>query len=417
MISKLLATGILAVLLGACKACQPVPEFADDAPVKQIVFDLPFPNDLIYYATPDAKVIIGKKDARPPINEAGGLDAPRYEISGFEVETGNKLWQLPFQGEVIGQTETQILIYEEKTLTAYFVNPADGQVTRKVSPAPNPLASKNSLYLGMAFTDEVYLTTRALYVQVWEDTLGRRNNTPEWEDRREDESFKIGITAKNWNSDKIKWFVPPVKQIVTIEYRPVIFGDKVFIINPPQTIDGNQTYQIVSLKTGEEIFRGSTPGKFSHIGKDSFIEQTDSFVRRFEPLSGAEIWKIEGNFHHANIQSISSQITIAVPRGDGSRIITLIDAPTGRSMRPEFEFPPTRATPLNGCFLTADKLILCNFVKGNSTDILLRDFDYWVAYDAAAKKVLWRTELSSYRTSSLFPFASDKARFIDVKPQ
>lgn len=411
--SRLLAAGILAGLLVACKSCQPVNELGHEAPVRAIVFDLPFPNNLIYQATPNAKIIVGKKDARPPINQPGGLDAPYYEISGFEIETGNKLWQLPFQGEVVGQTEKQILIYEEKTATVHFVNPADGNVTRKVTPAPNPLGSKNSLELGMAFTDDVYLTTKALYVRIWGDTSGK-DTTPDWENRREDESFKIGITAKNWNSDKVKWFLPPVKQIVTIEYRPVIFGDKVFIINPPQTIDGDQTYQIVSLKTGEEIFRGKTAGKFSRIGKDLFVEQTDSLVRRFDPLSGADVWKIEGQFHNASIRAIGSQITIAAPHEDGTLTITLIDAPTGKSIT-QFEFPTTINTPLKGCFLTANKETVCNFAAESRTDVLKRDFDYWVGYDAPTKKILWRTELNSKPASSLFPFASDKVRFVDAK--
>ena len=258
-----------------------------------------------------------------------------------------------------------------------------------------------------AFNDDVYLTTKALYTSVFE-------NTSDWENRREDESFKIGITAKSWKDNKTKWFVPPVKQIVTIEYRPVIFGDKVFIINPPQTIDGDQTYQIVSLKTGEEIFRGKTVGKFSRIGKDLFVEQTDLSVRRFEPLSGADVWKIEGKFHNASVRAIGSQITIAAPHEDGTRTITLIEAATGKPIA-QFEFPNTVNTPLKACFLTANKQILCNFAAESRTDILKRDFDYWVAFDAAAKKILWRTDLNSKSASSLFPLASDKARFVDVK--
>jgi hypothetical protein len=414
MFTNLLTIGILISSLFACRSCQPTHEFADEAPVKTMVFDAPFPNDLIYQATPDAKIIVGKKDARPSINEFGGMDAPYYEISGFEIETGKKLWQLPFFGEIVGQTETQILVYEAKTSTVNFVNPSDGQITRKVSPAPNPLASKNSLELGMAFTEDVYLTTKALYTRIWADTSGK-DNTPNWENRREDESFKIGITAKSWNGDKIKWFLPPVKQIVNIEYRPVIFADQIFIINPPQTIDGEQTYQIVSLKTGAEIFRGATKGRFARIGKDLFVEQTDSFLRRFEPVSGAEIWKIEGSFHNASVRAIGSQITIAAPHADGTRTITLIDAAAGKAIHPEFEFPPTKTMPLKGCFLMADKQILCNLVAESETDPMRRNLDYWVGYDAFAKKILWRTDFNSRAESSLFQFVSDKARLTDVK--
>lgn len=405
-VNKFFMLGILIGVIAGCRACQPVNEFGCDAPVKAIVFDLPFPNDLIYQSTPDAKIIVGKKDARPPVNEAGGMDAPHYEISGFAVETGNKLWQLPFVGEIVGQTETQILVYEEKSSTVNFVNPADGKITRKVSPAPNPLGSRNGFEYGMAFSDDVYLTTESLYTTVY-------SNATDWENRRTDESFKIGITAKSWNDEKIKWFLPPVKQIVIIEYRPVIFADKVFIINPSQTVDGDQTYQIVSLKTGAEIFRGKSAGKFSQIGKDSFIEQTDEFVRRFEPISGAEIWKIEGNFHRAAVSEVGSQITIAAPHDDGTRTIFLVDNLTGKSIT-QFEFPKTVNTPLKNCFLTADKQILCNFAANPATDIQKRDFNYWTGYDAATKKVLWRTELNSKSVSSLFPFASDKMRIVNV---
>ena len=391
----------ISILLGwliACKSCQPVYEFAYEAPIKKIVFNAFFPNGLIYQATPDAKIIVGKKDARPPINEAGGSDAPYFEISGFEIETGNKLWQLPFSGEIVGETAKQILVYEAKTSTVHFVTPADGQVTRKISPAPNPLTSKNSLDLGMAFTDEMYITTKALYTSIWQS------------DNKDDESFKIGVTAKTWKDNKTQWFVPPIKQIVIIENRPVIFGDKVFFINPPQSIDGDQTYQIVSLKTGEEIFRGKTGGKFSQFGGDLFIEQTDTFVRRFEPLTNTETWKIEGNFYHAMVWAIGNQITISTANETGVRTILLIDAITGKSIS-QFEFPNTNATPLKGCFLTIDKQILCNFVAESRTDIQKRDFNYWAAYDVAAKKVLWRTELNSKSESSLLPFASDKMKF------
>lgn len=393
-------SSILTSLFSGC--LRQTNEFAYEAPVKKITFDAPFPGDLIYQATPNAKIIVGKKDVRPPANEPGGLDAPYYEISGFEVETGKKLWQLPVNGEIVGQTGTQILIYEEKTSTVHFINPSDGQITRKISPAPNPLTSRNGLELGMAFNDDVYLTTKALYTSVYK-------NTADWKNRLEDESFQIGITAKDWNSEKVKWFLPPVKQIVMIESRPIILGNKAFIVNPPQTADGVQTYQIVSLETGAEVFRATTGGKFPLIGKDLFIEQTDSFIRRFEPLIGADIWKIEGSFHNAMLSSTGSQITVAAPLGERERTITPVDEATGKSIQ-QFEFPYTQNTPLRGCFLTAGKLILCNFVARKETDILKRDFNYWVAYDAPAKKVLWRTELKMEATSSLFPFASDKMK-------
>ena len=93
----------ISILLGwliACKSCQPVYEFAYEAPIKRIVFNAPFPNGLIYQATPDAKIIIGKMDARPPINEAGGADAPYFEISEFEVETGKNFGNYRFRAKL-----------------------------------------------------------------------------------------------------------------------------------------------------------------------------------------------------------------------------------------------------------------------------------------------------------------------------
>ena len=113
----------------------------------------------------------------------------------------------------------------------------------------------------MAFNDEFYVTTKALHNSIYNGY----GNT-----RQDDESFKIGITAKSWTSSETKWFLPPVKQIVIIENCPVIFGDKVFVINPPQTVEGSQTYQLVSLADGAELFRGTTAGNFSQIGKDLF---------------------------------------------------------------------------------------------------------------------------------------------------
>lgn len=141
-----------------------------------------------------------------------------------------------------------------------------------------------------------------------------------------------------------------------------------------------------------------------------FIEQTDSLMRRFEPLSGAEIWKIEGNFYHAQVSAIASQITVAAANQNGLRTVTLVDAPTGKTIT-QFEITISVNTPLNGCLLTADQQILCNFVAESRTDILHRDFNYWTAYDATAKKVLWRTAMNSRSASSLFPFMSDKVRF------
>ena len=177
--------------------------FGTDSPQQNLVCELPFSTDLVYQATPDSNVLIGTKKVSPAI----------FEISGYAVSTAQKLWQLPFVGEIVGQTITQVLVYEEKTSTVHFVDPENGQITRTVSPTPSPLTSKNGLTQGMAFTDEMYLTTKSLYTQVIENG-------------KTDESFPVGITSKTWDSNKKRWFLPPVKQIVILEYVPIIAGDK-----------------------------------------------------------------------------------------------------------------------------------------------------------------------------------------------
>ena len=388
ILAKLLMMSILTSLFAACWGAKPE-KFASDAPVKKIVFDLPFPGDLIYQASPDAKVIVGKKKIEPAI----------YEIGAFEIETGKKLWQLPFIGEVIGQTETQILVYEEKTLTVHFINPNDGKITRKVSSAPNPLTSKNSLETGMAFTDEMYLTTKALYTSILENGQA-------------DESFKIGITAKTWENKEVKWFVPPVKQIVTIETRPVIFGDKVLIINANYSPQEPHYYQIVSLTTGAEIFRGASEGYFYYLDNKFFIEQTKSFARRIEPLTGKELWRIEYAAQNAGVSAIGNQITVSTNDGKSNRTIRLVDAETGKLLK-QFDLPGLPETSLKACFITKDGTALLNFDSKNYDIYDKAHYNYWVAYDADAKKALWRTDFESHSASSLFPFVSNKLQFKD----
>jgi hypothetical protein len=150
------------------------------------------------------------------------------------------------------------------------------------------------------------------------------------------------------------------------------------------------------------------------VTRDTAIEQTETMVRRFDPVSSADVWKVEGKFHNAAVRQIGDQITIAAPHDDGTRTITLVDASTGKNIA-QFEFPVTFNTPLKGCFLTVDKQTLCNFVADVETDILHRDFDFWIGYDPQAKKVSWRTELNDQSESSLLPFASDKMRIVDAK--
>lgn len=382
-LTKLLIFMLLTSLLSACLNAK-TEKFAADAPLKKIVS--PFPNDLIYQSSTDEKVILGKKN----------LESAIFEISGFDTESGKVLWKLPFVGEVVGQTNSQILIYEEKTNSVHFVNPIDGKITRKISPAPLPLASKNAFERGMVFTDEMYLTTKSLYTQVVEND-------------KVDESFPIGITAKNWEKNEKLWFVPPVKQIVNIEYKPVIFGDKVLIINTKQTIDGGHSYQIVALKTGEEISRKTTDGEYINLENRNFIEKTTSFVRRFEPFSDKKLWEIEGDFKNAKVTAIGKQISIATPHADRTRTMFVIDAESGKQLK-TFDLPDLQETILEGVFITKENQIWLNFVKDKYKNADLREYDYLVGYDETTKKVLWRTEFKNSSASSLLALTGDKMR-------
>ena len=384
IISKLLLMSILMNLLIGCFSAKKE-KFAFDVPVRKITS--PFPLDLVYQASTDEKVIIGKKNIEPAI----------FEISGFERENGKKLWQLPFAGEVVGQTTSQILVYEEKSDSVHFINPTDGKITRKISPAPAPLSSKNSFERGMAFTDEMYLTTKSLYTQVIENG-------------KVDESFPIGITAKNWETNEKKWFLAPVKQIVNIEHKPVISGDKVLIIKSMQSLDGGHSYQIISLKTGEELSRKISEGEYIYFDKDIFFEKTTTLVRRFDPFSDKELWKAEGDFKNANVSSIGKQITIATPHADHTRTIRIIDADTGKELK-KFELGNLQETVLEAVFLTKDSQILLNFAKDKYKNADLREYEYLVSYDLETKKALWRTDFKNPSASSLLSLAAEKMKF------
>lgn len=374
---------LLTNLLVSCFLTKPK-NFASDVPIKKIVSL--FSNDLIYQSSPDEKIIIGKKNIEPT----------KFEISGFETEIGKKLWQLPFVGEVVGQTEKQILVYEEKTNSVHFINPNDGQITRNISPAPTPLSSKNTLERGMAFTDEIYLTTKALYTQVIENG-------------QVDENFPIGITAQSWEKNEKKWFVQPVKQIVIIEYRPIIFGDKVLIINTRQKIGGPHSYQNVSLKTGEELFRGDSEGEFSYLGKGYFMEQTSAFVRRIDPITNKDLWRIEADFINASVSAISNQITISTPHKDHTRTIRIVEPGSGKILK-QFDLPDLGLTVFNAAFLTKDNQIWLTFTKDKHKDAYLREYDYLVGYDTETKKALWRTDFKSYSADSLLNSAGEKVK-------
>lgn len=381
--AKILFLVLLTYCLSACFFSRET-KFASDAPIKKLVSF--FPTGLIYQSSPDEKIIIGKKN----------ISAAIFEISGFERESGKKLWQLPFVGEVVGETEKQILIFEESTNSVHFINPNDGQITRKISPAPLPLSSKTTLESGMAFTDELYLTTKPLYGQVFANG-------------KIDESWKIGITAKIWENNEEKWFVPPVRQIVIIEYKPVILGEKVLLINTRQKIGGPHSYQNVSLKTGEELFRADSEGEFCYLGKGYFMEQTSGFVRRIDPNTNKDIWRIEADFTNASVSSINNQITISTPHPTHIRTIRIVDAETGKILK-QFDLPDLQRTVFHAAFLTKANQIWLHFANGKVKDSNLGDYDYVIGYDTESKKALWRTEFNNYSESSLLNLVGDNMK-------
>jgi hypothetical protein len=360
--------------------------FGTDSPQQNLVCELPFPTDLVYQATPDSNVLIGTKKVSPAI----------FEISGYAVSTAQKLWQLPFLGEIVGQTTTQVLVYEEKTSTVHFVNPKNGQVTRSVSPAPSPLTSKNGLAQGMAFTDEMYLTPKSLYTQVIENG-------------KIDESFPIGITAKTWETNQKQWFLPPVRQIIILDYPPVIVGDKVFIINPEQKINEGHSYQTISLQAGKELHRSTTEGTYYWLENEIFMERTNTSVKRINPFTQKEIWRIDGEFTNARVSAIRQQITVATPSPNKNRTIRLIDADTGNLLC-QCILPDLDMTQLEAVYAGKDNQLLLHFKKKSFEAIATNEYDYWVNYDLTTKQTLWHTDMHSESISSLMPFMGTKIK-------
>lgn len=387
---KILMFVMLINLLNGC-SWRRTSNFAADAPVKKMTFDLPFPSDLIYQATPDAGVVVGTKQIEAYIS---------YEISSFDVKTGRQIWQLPFAGKIVGQTENRILVYEDKTSTVYFIAPQTGEITRRISPAPVELTRVNfDLYVGMAFTDEMYLTTKSLYTNVFKGI-----HDP-------DESFQIGYKAKNWSDNKPVWFVPPDGEFVIISRPPLIFGDRVLIVNDPYGKGTGHSYKIVALKTGEELARGESDGNYHYLSDKYFIEATPTFVMRIELSTGKELWKIPSAENYS-VSAIGSQITLQSTDKNKIRTIRIIDAENGEVLK-QFEFSSAVETRLEAAFFTKDALVLLNF-NSKSSDRAFSDhkyYNYWVAYDAEAKKALWRTDFESHSADSLFRFVNDKVRF------
>lgn len=358
--------------------------FATDAPVRQITFSLPFPTDLLYQFSPDSAIILGRKRIKPGI----------FEISAFDILSGKKHWQLPFLGEIVGQTSTQILVYEEQTQTIHFVNPINGAITRKITPAPSTFTSKAGLEIGMAFSDEMYITTMPLYAQIVENG-------------KADRTWHIGITAKTWNDNKTQWFVAPVKQIVLLEYTPFIDENKLLIINPKQSINGKHSYQIIDLKTGKELSRTNTEGEFISLNAHYFIEKTPLFIRCFDPFSEKEYWKISSDFRHSAIYSVGNQLSIVSANQNKTRIVLQLSVKTGKTLK-TFDLPNFGTAILNGIFLKNDQKIWLNFSKETYKIAEERPYDYWVGYDELSQKASWRTDFKSQSTSTLLPFVPDK---------
>jgi hypothetical protein len=306
---KVLIMSILLSLTFTCRSNKTGKE-PIEVPIKNIIFSLPFPTDLVYQSSPDSRIIIGRKRIKPGI----------FEISAFAVDTGHKRWELPFRGELVGQTATHSLVYEAGISTVHFINPKDGKITQTVSPAPNPLTSQSGHYLGMAFTDELYITTNSLYTTVIDNG-------------EIDESFPIGITAKTWENNEQQWFVPPVKQILDLKYKPIIKNDKLLIINFLQKINSGHSYQIVDLKTGQEHSKTTTEGEFKYLGEKCFIEQTNDFLRCFEPFSGKEFWRISGAFKNAQINALGSQISVQYGFRSSQSSVLIIEANTGETLK------------------------------------------------------------------------------------
>ncbi len=372
---KLLLMNILANLLFSCK---PSKEqfFAAEAPVKNNFLTQPFPTDLVYQKSPNGQVIIGKRKIEPAI----------FEISAFEKNTAKEVWKLPFLGEIVGQTSTQLVVYEEKTNSVHFVNPSNGVIERTVSPAPTPLSSKTGFEYGMAFTDEMYLTTKSLYAQVIEN--GKIDTT-----------WHIGLTAKKWNSNEKVWFLPPVTQIIILKYRPIIFEDKVLIINDNGTINSGQSYQIISLTTGKELQRNHTKGTFYWFKGNNMIEHTKDVIKLIDPFQNKTLWQTEGSFDKPTISVLGNQLSIIAPYTNGSRAVQLIDIQSGKLLK-KFDLAINNADIVQ-VFNTKNHQVLLHLQKPNYAVVATNEFDYWVCYDTKNQKALWRSDFHSESLGSL----------------
>jgi hypothetical protein len=361
----------------------PKPYFGATAEIEPMAIPLPFPDGQIYEATPDPSIITGLR------RKASG----RSEVTGYDRKTAKMLWSINFSGELIGQTDNELLMYEPGESTVYFINPVNGRTTRKVSPQPDALTHPSGLYLGMAFTDLLYITTKPLYGSIITNKEGVTDTT-----------LQIGITAKNWLTNETVWFLPPVKQIVIIEHRPVISGDKVMVVNPEQKIGESHSFQIVSLKTGKELYRGVTEGTYFPLGKERFFERTNSFVRRIDPFTQKEIWRIDGHFPFGRLSEIGDQLTIIFRHADGSQnSVRIVNSVTGKPIK-EFDLPFFKETIIHGVFICADNRVFLHFKESDPKKPGKLLYDYWVHYDPQTRSALSRTHFHSESISSLIPF-------------
>ncbi|MCF0075012.1 hypothetical protein LZD49_31295 [Dyadobacter sp. CY261] len=361
----------------------PKPYFGANAEVEPMATPVPFPDGPIYEASPDPSIITGLW------RKASG----RSEVTGYDRKTAKMLWSINFSGELIGQTDNELLMYEPGESTVYFINPVNGRTTRKVSPQPDALTHPSSLYTGMAFTDQLYITTKPLYGSVIRNKEGATDTT-----------LQIGITAKNWLTNETVWFLPPVKQITIIEHRPVVSGDKVMVVNPEQKIGEGHSFQIVSLETGKELYRGVTEGTYFPLGKDRFFERTNSFVRRIDPFTQKELWRIDGHFPLGQLSETADQLTIISRHADGSQnSVRIVNSVTGKSIR-EFDLPFFKETIIHSVFISADNRVFLHFKESDPKKPGKQLYDYWVHYDPQTRTALSRTHFHSESLSSLIPF-------------
>ena len=181
------------------------------------------------------------------------------------------------------------------------------------------------------------------------------------------------------------------------------------IINPAQKINEGHSYQILSLLTGEDLLRNTTQGTYYWLENEIFIERTNTSVKRIDPFTQKEIWRIDGNFTNAHVSAIGHQITAATTSPDKNRTIQLIDADTGNLLR-QCILPDLDMTRLEAVYAQNDSQLLLHFKKKSFETVATNEYDYWVNYDSKTNQVLGHTEIHSEFISSLMPFVSNKIK-------